>query len=216
MARVCGVTDIFLLLLVVDMSLGPLITLCVFNRAKPELKRDLVIVGLIQLAALIYGLHTVYVARPAYVVYAVDRFDLVFANDLDEQSLASATLAAYRQLPRFGPQTIAAVLPSDPAERTALTLRSVSGGRDLHQSPAYYRPVEQAKEAIMAHAQPLALLKTFNAGKHAAVDALTARYQARQVDAGFLALKGKAEDAAVVVNRRTGEVLEMVALRPWL
>jgi len=60
----------------VDVILGPLITLTVFNRSKPrsELVRDLTVVGLIQLAALGYGLWTVFVARPVHLVFEYDRF----------------------------------------------------------------------------------------------------------------------------------------------
>src|SRR6478609_8700249 len=63
-----GGRELFLLLVSVDVILGPLITLAIFNRAKPrkELRRDLAVVGLIQLAALGYGLWTVFVARPVH------------------------------------------------------------------------------------------------------------------------------------------------------
>lgn len=216
LAQACGVTEIFLLLLVVDISLGPLITLCVFNRAKPELKRDLLIVGLIQLAALCYGLHTVYIARPAYVVFAVDRFDLMYANDLDDAKLAPVTLSEFKQVPLLGPKTVAAILPADSAERSALTFSSATGGADLHQLPKYYRPLVQAKADIIAKSRPLAELNNFNRAETAKVTQLAEKYRARQIDAGFLPLKGKAQDVTVLINRADGTVLEMVDLRPWL
>ena len=45
---------LFLILVAVDVMMGPLITLFIFNRAKPlrELRLDLVVVGALQLAAL--------------------------------------------------------------------------------------------------------------------------------------------------------------------
>jgi len=60
------------LVLIVDVCLGPLLTLAVFDPKKKELKRDLSIILLIQLSALFYGIYTVSVARPAYIVFAVD------------------------------------------------------------------------------------------------------------------------------------------------
>jgi hypothetical protein len=216
LAAASGVTGIFLLLLVVDISLGPLITLFIFNLKKPELKRDLAIVGVIQLAALLYGLHAVYVARPAYVVFAADRFDLVFANDLDEKKLAAATLPQFRQVPMFGPQIIAAPLPTNPAERQALLFATVNGGEDLYQQPKFYRPYADARGTVQQRAQPLARLKDFNKDQLVRVDQLIAKYQAGKRDAGFLPLKGKAQDTAVIVDRASGDVLEMVSLRPWL
>src|ERR1700687_4346526 len=59
-----GGRELFLILVAVDVILGPLITLTIFNRAKPwpVLCRDLVCVGLVQLVALGYGMWTVFVA----------------------------------------------------------------------------------------------------------------------------------------------------------
>ena len=88
--KAAGVTHIFLLLLLVDVIVGPVVTLIVFNRAKPELRRDLVIVLLLQLSALAYGMYTVFVPRPAYLVFAADRFDVVYANDLESEQVGKA------------------------------------------------------------------------------------------------------------------------------
>ena len=54
--EISGGRELFLILMAVDVILGPLMTLTIFNRAKPwpELRRDLAIVVLIQLAALVY------------------------------------------------------------------------------------------------------------------------------------------------------------------
>src|SRR5947209_6892165 len=64
--QMSGGQQLFLLVVSVDLILGPLLTLTVFNPRKPRkvLLRDLVIIVAFQLSALMYGLHTVYVARP--------------------------------------------------------------------------------------------------------------------------------------------------------
>lgn len=211
LASASGVRDIFLLLLGVDISLGPLITLFIFNRKKPELKRDLAIVGVIQLAALCYGMHAVYTARPVYVVFASDRFDLVFANDLDDKKLSEATLPAFRQLPMLGPKFAGASLPTDEKERTALTFSSVAGGDDLQHVPKYYRPYSELKDSIVKRAQPLDKLKELNKGRTAEVEALAMKHP----QGGFVPLRGRVQDLTVIVHRTTGEVLEIVDLQPW-
>jgi F0F1-type ATP synthase assembly protein I len=94
-----GVTNIFLMLLAIDVLVGPVVTLIVFNTAKKELKRDLLIVLLLQLGALAYGLHAVFIARPAYSVFSVDRFELVLANDLTDDKLKKVTDARYKSPP---------------------------------------------------------------------------------------------------------------------
>ena len=58
------------LMLGVDMIVGPILTFLVFNPNKKmrEILSDLAIIGLVQLAALSYGMHTVYQERPQLVL----------------------------------------------------------------------------------------------------------------------------------------------------
>lgn len=214
LAPASGVTDIFLLLLAVDVCLGPLITLIVFNPTKKNLKRDLSIVGLIQLAALFYGLHTVFVARPAYVVFSVDSFDLVFANELKDENLAKARHAEFQSVPLTGPRIIAARLEA--ADMAEFATTYANEGLDAYQLPQYYVPYEQEKSKVLKAAKGLDALKDFNKTEEAKVDGLIEKYAAQKRDVGFLKLKGKVEDEAVIVDRQTGEVLEIVDLRPSL
>ena len=77
--ELAGGRELFLLIVVVDVVCGPLLTLVLYNPAKPraELWRDLGLVVLIQLAALGYGLHVVWQARPVYMVQEVDRLKVI-------------------------------------------------------------------------------------------------------------------------------------------
>ncbi|HVY07428.1 MAG TPA: pilus assembly protein, partial [Burkholderiales bacterium] len=103
-----GGRELFLILVSVDVILGPLITVAIFNRAKPlrELKRDLAMVGLLQLVALAYGMWTVFVARPVYVVFEYDRFRVVHAIEVPDSLLPKAP-PALRSLPLFGTRVLA-------------------------------------------------------------------------------------------------------------
>ncbi len=85
-----GVTGIFLMLLAIDIIIGPVITFIIYKPEKPSLKFDLCVIALLQLCALTYGLYTVFIARPAFVVYNVDRFDVARAVDLDPASVENA------------------------------------------------------------------------------------------------------------------------------
>lgn len=55
----------------VDLVLGPLLTLLVFHPMKPmrEKVSDFAIIGVVQIAALIYGLHTMYQEHPRMLTY---------------------------------------------------------------------------------------------------------------------------------------------------
>jgi len=71
----------------IDLILGPLLTLIIFNPKKKSLRIDLAIIALLQCTALIYGSWTIYQNRPIALVYIGSSFHLLhasapFANDI--------------------------------------------------------------------------------------------------------------------------------------
>src|SRR5689334_2185147 len=107
-----GGAGLVLILLGVDVTIGPLITLVVFNPVKKSLRMDLTIVALLQLAAFLYGVSVIFEARPVYVAFAVDRFELVRAADLDPEDVKKAKLERFRSLPLLRPEVIAVRRPT--------------------------------------------------------------------------------------------------------
>ncbi len=77
-----GGQHLILVLLGVDLVLGPLLTLILFKSGKKGMLFDLYLIGLVQSAALVYGMHVIVQARPAFIVAAIDRFNVVAANEL--------------------------------------------------------------------------------------------------------------------------------------
>lgn len=136
-----GGRELFLLIILVDVVCGPLLTLVLFNSAKPrlELLRDLAFVVVIQLSALAYGLFTVWEARPLYLVMEIDRFKVISAPDLREAKLQD--LPAEMQ-PRWigAPVTVGIRPPKDAEERSKVLFESVDGGRDYAERPEFYVP----------------------------------------------------------------------------
>lgn len=210
-----GVTNIFLMLLAIDVVLGPVITFIIFNPAKKELKYDLAIVLLIQIAALLYGLNAVFQARPAYLVYSVDRFDLVFANDLTKDKLSKVSNDQFKSLPLGQPQTIAAQMPSDIKMRNDILFSAAAGGDDLQHFPQFYTPYESKKKEVILKLQSIEKLNTLNLEHIAKVTALKQKYANHPKGIGFLPLKGKVSDLAVIIGKDTGDVLEITDLKPW-
>ena len=78
LAKAVGVTHIFLMMLVIDVILGPLLTLLVYKQGKKTLLFDLTIIVVLQVSALCYGLWTVYQGKPAWLVFNADRFLILF------------------------------------------------------------------------------------------------------------------------------------------
>lgn len=89
----------------VHVVLGPLITLIVFDARKKIklLKFDLAAIVILQLAALAYGVHIAFQARPAYLLFVKDRFEIVTANQLEPEQLAKVTRPEFKTAPFSGP-----------------------------------------------------------------------------------------------------------------
>ena len=96
-----GGKHILLILLGVDVTLGPLITLIIFNpmKSRKALTFDLSVIAVLQSAALIYGMSVLFHARPVFVVFSEGSFDLITANMLSKQDIVQAKYPEYRSLP---------------------------------------------------------------------------------------------------------------------
>jgi hypothetical protein len=209
--KAAGGSHLIFILVGVDVTLGPLITLIIFKSGKPGLKFDLAVIALLQLSALAYGMHTVYLARPVYLVFTKDRFELVSARDLDAEDLAKTKRSEFDHLPLGRPRYIAAVAPEDRDARQKLLMASLQG-KDLQMHPQYYVPYEQQIPNALARAQPLApLLKRDPERVQRGLQSAGRSQEAVK----FLPLRGKDADGAVLLDAKTGAPLEIVLVDPW-
>jgi hypothetical protein len=169
--EVSGGRELFLLVTTVDVILGPLITLAIFNRAKRtrELAIDLSVVGLIQLAALGYGLWTVAVARPVHLVFEVDRLRVVHALDIPEELFDRAP-PGIRIEPWSGP-TLLAVRPFRNADESFSATMEALQGVQLASRPDLWQPYEAARTRILAAAKPVEALRRRMPAQAGLVDA---------------------------------------------
>src|SRR5690606_1245287 len=109
----------------VDIVLGPLLVFLVYDRRKKSLRRDLVVIICIQLAAIAYGIHASVLARPVLMTFVVDRFELVSAAEVDAEELAKAP-EQFRNLSWTGPMLAAARMPDNKEEREQILFASTS------------------------------------------------------------------------------------------
>lgn len=200
-----GGRELFWLLVSVDVIVGPLLTLVVFNLAKPrrELVRDLAVIAALQLAALGYGLHTVYAARPVALVFEVDRFRVVAAADVLVDELPEAR-PEFRRLPMTGPWVIGARLSQGGDER----LRSIElalKGYDIGQRPSYWQPYAESRAAALARARPVSALLQKHAQDAGALEARLAQLKLVPEKTRFLPIMARA-DGWVALLDEAGEL----------
>ncbi|MDO5103576.1 MAG: TfpX/TfpZ family type IV pilin accessory protein [Lautropia sp.] len=215
LAAVSGVGTILVLLLAVDVTLGPLLTFLVFNRAKKSLPMDLAFIALIQVSALVYGLYTVEVGRPHYLVFVKDRFEAISRADLQAEDLAAAAEVVSARVNWFGPSWVAVQAPDDEKVRQDVLIESALGGRDLPHFPQWYQPMETQFAQMKARALPLTTLRQLNPDKLGELDERLAALKKDMEQVAYLPLKGAEADAAVLIDKADGKALGMVDLKPW-
>jgi hypothetical protein len=210
--EISGGRELFMLVVGVDVIIGPLITLVIFNRAKPrsELRRDLAMVGMIQLAALGYGLWSVSVARPVHLVFEIDRFRVVHAVDVPEDLLVRAP-PQVQALPWSGP-TLLAVRPfRDKDENMEATLAALQG-LQIGARPDFWEPYAAAKSQVLAAAKPVLQLKTRFGARAGEIDAVLARAGRTPDSVAYVPMVGRNLGWTAFVDRQTANVVAFMPL----
>lgn len=204
-----GVTQIFFLLLAVDIITGPVMTFVVYRQGKRGLKCDLTIIIMLQIAALSYGISTVFAGRPAFIVFNQDRFDIVRIVEIDAASLKTAELANNQlaQPSWFYPRWIGAIAPSDPKRAETILFSALSGGADWPQLPELYVPLEQVNAQMLKKAQPLSTLRPLDKNN------ILSEVENNHVK--WLPLRGKAQNLVVLINSDSAEIINVINIDPW-
>lgn len=204
--EISGGRELFFIVVAVDVVLGPLITFAVFDRRKPwrELRRDLAIVGIIQIAGLLYGLHTVYVARPAVMVLEVDRLRVLTAVDLPAAALAKAP-PEFRELPWHGTHVLAARRATD-AERLE-SIEMAMAGVDIGQRPEFWLPASETKAALLQSAKPLQELRERHVARSAELQKYIDATGRSDEQLKFLPLFARRTDWVALLDAGSGELV---------
>lgn len=204
-----GGNDLMLILVGVDVVVGPLITLVIFRSGKRGLKFDLGAIAALQIGALVYGLHAVYLARPAFLVFVQDQFQVVSAAELDPEELAKARYPEFREPPLGGPRLAFAEVPTDPAEVKKFAILGFLG-HDLQQFPKFFAPYAERTATVLARASPLARLRMQDPPAAKVVDAWLAQSGTREADVRFVWLRARRAWMAVLLDAKTAQPLKMM------
>jgi len=202
---VSGGESLLFLLMTVDIVMGPLITLAIFNLKKPrtELRRDIAIIVVLQLCALGYGLYTVFQARPAVLALEVDRFRVTTAYDVVHEELPQAQ-EGFRSLSLTGPVLVNTARPKEEERLNAILLGL--NGVDLGSRPSFWRPWDaDARARTLKAGKPVSdWLRAHPEQADALKDAIdrTGRPAEQLL---YLPMLARRTDWSVLVDKTTGD-----------
>jgi hypothetical protein len=146
------VTTVVLVMVCVDVVLGPTLTLIIANEKKSrrELTRDIGMIVVVQLCALTYGSVSLWNGRPLYYAFSENILQLVQAYDIDAKDaeigrqLNPALAPHWYSLPRW----IWAPLPQNAEESQKIVASAVAGGDDVTSMPKYFKPWEDGLPSL--------------------------------------------------------------------
>ena len=204
-----GGNDLLFILVGVDVVVGPLITLVIFRSGKPGLKFDLAVIGVLQIAALAYGMHAVALARPAFIVFVRDQFQVASVAQLDPEELAKAKYPEFRQPPLDGPQLAFAVLPTDPGELRQFALVGLAG-HDLQEFPRLFVPYAERTAEVLARSWTLAQVREKEPQPAKVIDAWLAQSGTKEADVRYVRMRARRAWLAVLIDARTAQPVKML------
>jgi hypothetical protein len=211
--QIQGTSQIVLVLIGVDLVLGPLLTFIVYKPGKPGLKFDLWVIAILQVVALVYGAFSIHSERPSYMVFAVDRFEVLAAKDVD---FSQSSLDSYGEARFSGPQVIFAQMPSGEEYQKLLNSVMFEGKPDVERRPEYWRPFEEHVEEVLARAGQVNKLALARPAQAESLAAEVASVGLSMDSALFVPLIGKRKDFAVIIDPHNGVVKAVTEVDPWL
>lgn len=204
---IAGGLGLFKLVVGSDLVIGPLLTLVVFDVSKPRsvLVRDLGVLVCLQLAALGYGLHTMFVARPVALAFEGTRFRVVTVSDVLVEELPKA-LPEFRQLPLVGPRLVNTANPA--AADTLDAISKALAGHDVGTRPSYWRPWDgAASQQLSKSARPVQLLVEQQPASAALLRSALDRVALPATQVGYVPVLSRHEPAVALINLNNGDII---------
>lgn len=205
-----GINHIALMIIGIDVILGPLLTFIVYNVKKKHLWLDITFIALLQASAFAYGAYTIYQGHPVYITFNADRFTLVSARDATPEK---AKFKEYK-ISTFGkPKLAYAESPTNTEERNAFLFSVLfQNAPDLDSRVDYYKPYQANIDKILTKHLSADLL--FQQDKHK--EKLKPYLEKYQLDSlAFLPIQGKKSFMIYVLERKTAQPLGTIDLDPW-
>lgn len=205
-----GVFRILAILVMVDVVLGPLMTAIIFKPGKPGLKMDIGIIVTVQIVAFLYGANAIYSQRPAYVVFVVDRFEVMSATDIEASSRPPRELTASVL---SGPLLVYSNGPEDPIKQGEILLEAAQGGQDISGYPEYYQSYRNGVKKVLSRTRPVKNLIASGKADKELIRDLSGGFSLDSL--GYIPVVGRNKVMSMIINPTTGIPLGAVDIELW-
>jgi len=211
--EVVGAFPLIKLLVLVDLVIGPLLTLVVFVHGKPGLKFDLTVIALLQISTLVYGSYKLFDEKPDYLVFAIDRLEFVASKQIDESAMQFEG-SATEQFARL--TQVFARLPENPEEYQRYLMSVMDGQPDLERRAEYWESWAAGADAIRSSVKPIDAINAISPKESENIRQAIENYGDQHPNLGVLPIGGIERDLGMLIDGDTLEVLDVLDANPWL
>lgn len=193
---------------------GPLMTWAVYKKGKRGLKFDLWVIGIVQLAAISWGTFSLHQARPYWMVYTVDRFEVLSMRDID---LGWIKDPRYLNRPFAGPLLVLANMPADPVTYQNL-LREImfEGKPDLQFRPEFWSLYAETKEVALQKSRPLITLRDGRPEAAGKIDKVVEGHGGDITGLKFVPVLQNDGQFTAIIDAHSGELIDTLMIDPWV
>ncbi len=210
-----GGSMLLALIIGIDVVLGPVMTLILFNpkKSRRALAVDLSLIAIVQISALCYGLYSGYVSRLVFSVFDGKSFQLVQAADVAGNFLKETKLPQYQTLPLIGYRVAALAIPNDSKTNSDLAFFKALGVGP-QAMPNYYVPLTQVRAALGQATISAEQLQQRHSALFGKIDALLRKQHLQWQQVAVLPFNVRTTTYTAVVDLESGALLKVLAGDP--
>lgn len=207
-----GGVQITLLAAFVDIVLGPSLTFVVYRPRKAGLAMNLAVIGAFQIAALAWGVQTLYTQRPLLAAFIGHNQNRFFPITAEQIATGPRPLAELLALSPSRPAMVYVELPTEQAEANRLLTAFLSGGTSVLRQTERFRRIEgEALARIAAGTRTRATYEKTEPPFAEAIDRFVAAHGGDAGALAFIPLYGRFGRGLLAFSKTDGSLIGVVA-----
>lgn len=203
--------DVALILIAVDVVLGPLLTLVVFNPGKKSLRFDLSIIVVIQTMALSYGVYTMFLTHPVYITYFNGSYNIITAK----QAMPEKAIVNNLKVSKLSPPIFTFMSVSDEDVLNQLFSEMMNGGAQIETRAEYYESHQDHLDRIISDGLDPETLLENNKSKEK-LEAFFTKNGKAVDEYAFVPIVGSSKNDILILEKKSGQAIDILGIKPRL
>jgi len=212
-AKLGGFNKTALMLIFVDLVLGPLLVFIVYREGKKYLTFDINVLLGIQLFAFAFGAYSLFLKHPAYAVFSGDQFTLTNVSHIHPQQ---HWLEQFKTSFFSSPQLVVTKAPQNNKKRNDLIFSILlESAPDIDKRPEYFESFIENIDAVFSKSIPINLLFQDSKAREK-LDQFLKKHDKQANDYAYFPLSGNSKkDMIWVFDRSTAKPVGIIDSNPW-